>query len=199
MYSFTSFESVQYSISNCLFLTCIQVSQETDKVVWYSHLFKFLHIVVIHISKLSHSQWSRSMYFLEFPCFFYAPTDTGNLVPLPLQNPAFTSGSSWNHLNLTKYNNLENGFDTYLKPYSDFASFRCVRAQIFSFMQIYHILVCMTINIVNMQTIPSLSSLLLLFYNHTYFSSFWAFLVAQTVNSSNLFSLSRTLSFQTAM
>ena len=24
----------------CFFLTCIQVSQEADKVVWYSHLFK---------------------------------------------------------------------------------------------------------------------------------------------------------------
>ena len=26
--------------SNCCFLTCIQVSQEAGKVVWYSHLFK---------------------------------------------------------------------------------------------------------------------------------------------------------------
>ena len=26
--------------SNCYFSTCIQVSQEEDKVVWYSHLFK---------------------------------------------------------------------------------------------------------------------------------------------------------------
>ena len=33
---------------NCCFLTCIQVSQETDKVVWYSHLFKnFPQFVVI--------------------------------------------------------------------------------------------------------------------------------------------------------
>ena len=100
---------------------------------------------------------------------------------------------------LTKNNNLENDFDTYLQPYSDFANFRCVHVQTFSFMQIYHILVHMTTNIVNMQTIPSLSSLLLLFYNHTYLSSFWAFLVAQTVNSSNLFSLSRTLPFQTVI
>ena len=26
--------------SNCCFLTCIQISQEPGKVVWYSHLFK---------------------------------------------------------------------------------------------------------------------------------------------------------------
>ena len=30
------------SSSNCCFLSRIQVSQETDKVVWYSHLFKNL-------------------------------------------------------------------------------------------------------------------------------------------------------------
>ena len=28
------------SSSNCFLLTCIQVSQEAGKVVWYSHLFK---------------------------------------------------------------------------------------------------------------------------------------------------------------
>ena len=27
-------------LSNCCFLTCVQVSQETGKLVWYSHLFK---------------------------------------------------------------------------------------------------------------------------------------------------------------
>ena len=27
--------------SVCCFLTYVQVSQETDKVVWYSHLFKY--------------------------------------------------------------------------------------------------------------------------------------------------------------
>ena len=39
--------------SNCCFLTCRQISQEADKVVWYSHLLKnFLQFVVIHIVKL---------------------------------------------------------------------------------------------------------------------------------------------------
>ena len=33
------------SSSNCCFLTCIQVSQEAGKVVWYSHLFKNPHTV----------------------------------------------------------------------------------------------------------------------------------------------------------
>ena len=40
------------SSSNCCFLTCIQVSQETGKVVWYSYLFKnFAQFVVIHTVK----------------------------------------------------------------------------------------------------------------------------------------------------
>ena len=34
--------------SNCCFLICIQVSQETGKVLWYSYLFKnFPQFVVI--------------------------------------------------------------------------------------------------------------------------------------------------------
>ena len=40
------------SSSNCCFLTCIQVSQETGKVVWYSHLIKnFAQFVVIYTVK----------------------------------------------------------------------------------------------------------------------------------------------------
>ena len=40
------------SASNCFFLTCIQVSEETGKVVWYSTLFKnFPQFVVIHTVK----------------------------------------------------------------------------------------------------------------------------------------------------
>ena len=38
--------------SNGYFLTCMQISQEAGKVVWYSHLFKsFPQFVVIHIVK----------------------------------------------------------------------------------------------------------------------------------------------------
>ena len=37
------------SSSNCCFLTCIQISQEVGKVVWYSHSLKnFPQFVVIH-------------------------------------------------------------------------------------------------------------------------------------------------------
>ena len=36
------------SSSNCCFLTCIQISQEADQVVWYSHLLKnFPQFIVI--------------------------------------------------------------------------------------------------------------------------------------------------------
>ena len=51
MYSFLEFEPVHYFMpaSNCCFLTCIQISQEAGKVVWYSHLFKNVpQFVVIH-------------------------------------------------------------------------------------------------------------------------------------------------------
>ena len=54
MYSFPNLESVSCSMSssNGCFLTCIQISQEAGKVVWYSHLFKnFPQFVVIHTVK----------------------------------------------------------------------------------------------------------------------------------------------------
>ena len=38
--------------SHCCFLSCIQISQEASKVVWYSHLFKDItQFVVIHTVK----------------------------------------------------------------------------------------------------------------------------------------------------
>ena len=42
MHSFHDLEPVCCSMSsfNCCFLTCIQISQEASKVVWYSHLFQ---------------------------------------------------------------------------------------------------------------------------------------------------------------
>ena len=57
MYSFPNFEAVHCSMSgsNCCILTCIQVSQEAGKVVWYSHLLKnFPWFVVIHTVKGFH-------------------------------------------------------------------------------------------------------------------------------------------------
>ena len=39
---FSNFESAHCSTSgsNCCFLICIPISQETGKVIWYSHLFE---------------------------------------------------------------------------------------------------------------------------------------------------------------
>ena len=55
MYFFLNFEPVHCSISgsNCCFLTCMQVSQEAGKVVWYSPdlLKNFPQFVVIHTVK----------------------------------------------------------------------------------------------------------------------------------------------------
>ena len=83
-YYFSSFETIRCSMSgyNCCFLTCIQVSQEADKGVWYSHLFKnFPQFLVIHTVKgfcvVSETEVDV---FLEFPCFFYNPVDVGNLI-----------------------------------------------------------------------------------------------------------------------
>ena len=53
-HSFPKLEPVHCSMpsSNCCFLTCIQISQEAGKVVWYFHFFKnFPHFVVIHTVK----------------------------------------------------------------------------------------------------------------------------------------------------
>ena len=63
MYPFPHLEPVHCSMSgsNCCFLTCIQISQEAGKVVWYSCL-------------------SEIGVFLEFSRFFYDPMDVGNLI-----------------------------------------------------------------------------------------------------------------------
>ena len=52
------------SYSNCCFLTCIQISQEAGKVVWYSHLFKNFPVCCDpHSQRLWCSQWNRSRCF----------------------------------------------------------------------------------------------------------------------------------------
>ena len=84
MYSFLNLEPVSHSMfcSNCCFLTCIQVSQEVDKVFWYSLLFKnFPESVMIHTVKGSIVVNEAEVdVFLEFSCFFYDPVDAGNLI-----------------------------------------------------------------------------------------------------------------------
>ena len=84
MYSFSYLEPVccSMSSSNCCFLICIQVSQEADQVVWYSHLFQnFPQFFVIHIVKgFSTVHEAEIEVFLELSCFFCNPMDVGNLI-----------------------------------------------------------------------------------------------------------------------
>ena len=84
--------------SNCCCLTCIQISQEAGKVVWYSHLFKnFLQFVVIHTVKgFGIVNKAEVDVFLEFSCFFYDPKDADNLISA---SSAFSKSS----LNIWKF------------------------------------------------------------------------------------------------
>ena len=68
--------------SNYCFLICIQISQEADQVVWYSHLFQnFPQFIVIHTVKgFVIVNKAEIDVFLEFSCFFYDPTDVDNLI-----------------------------------------------------------------------------------------------------------------------
>ena len=83
MYSFPDLEPVHCSMSgsNCCFLTCMQISHEAGKVVWFSHLFKsFPQFVVIYLAKdFSIVNETEIDVFLEFSCFFYGPVDVGHL------------------------------------------------------------------------------------------------------------------------
>ena len=82
MYSFSNLELVWCSMSscNCCLLTCIHISQEAGKVAWYAHPFNnFPQFVVIH-TDFSIVSKAEVDVFLEFSCFFYDPTDVGNLI-----------------------------------------------------------------------------------------------------------------------
>ena len=65
------------SSSNCCFLTCIQVSQEAGKVVWYSYLFQYFSVCY---DPNSQGFSIKSKVFLEFLCFYYDPVYVGNLI-----------------------------------------------------------------------------------------------------------------------
>ena len=84
MYSFSYLKPVccSMSSSNCCFLTCIPVSQETGQVVWYSHLLKnFPQFIVIHIVKgFGIVNKAEIDVFLELSCFCDDPADVGNLI-----------------------------------------------------------------------------------------------------------------------
>ena len=79
----SQFEPVCCSMSsnNCCFLTCILISQEAGKMVWYSCLLKnFAQFVVIHTVKgFGIVSKAEVDVFLELSCFFYDPADLGNL------------------------------------------------------------------------------------------------------------------------
>ena len=67
-------------MSNCCFLTCIQIPQEAGKVVWYSHPLKnFPQFVAIHTVKVF-GVVNKADIFLEFSCFFYDPRDVGHSI-----------------------------------------------------------------------------------------------------------------------
>ena len=67
--------------SNCCFLTCIQVSQETGKVVWYFYFFKNFQSALIHTVKgFSMVNEAEVDILLEFTCFLYDPMNVGSLI-----------------------------------------------------------------------------------------------------------------------
>ena len=67
-------------------------SQEAGQGVWYSHLLKnFPQFIVIHIVKVfGVVNKAEVNVFLELSCFFYDPTDVGNLIS---GFPAFSKSS----------------------------------------------------------------------------------------------------------
>ena len=67
--------------SNYCFLSCIQISQEADQVVWYSHLLKFSQFIVIRTVKdFGIVNIAEVDVFLELSCFSDDPADVGNLI-----------------------------------------------------------------------------------------------------------------------
>ena len=67
--------------SNCCFLTCIQISQEAVKVVWYSLLLRIFQFIVIPtVEGFSVVDEAEVDVFLKFPCLFCDPTYVGNLI-----------------------------------------------------------------------------------------------------------------------
>ena len=86
--------------SNCCFLTCIQISQETGKVlrrqVRWSGIpisLRIFQFVVIHIVKgFGIVNKTEVDVLLELSCFFHDPADVGNLIS---GSSAFSKFSSY--------------------------------------------------------------------------------------------------------
>ena len=85
------------SSSNYCFLTCIQISQEVGKVVWYFRLLKnFPQFVVIYtVKSFDIVNKAEVDVFLELS-LFHDPTDVGNLI---FGSSAFSKSS----LNIWKF------------------------------------------------------------------------------------------------
>ena len=64
------------------FLTCIKISQEAGKVVWYSYLLKNFpqFVVILTVQGFGIVSKAKVDVFLELSCFFNDPTDVGNLI-----------------------------------------------------------------------------------------------------------------------
>ena len=98
MYSFLNLDPVRCSMSgsNCCFLSCISIS-EAGEVVCYSHLIKNIpqFVVIPTVKSFSIVNDTEVDVFVEFPCFFYAPAYTGNLIS---DSSAFSKSSLyiWN-------------------------------------------------------------------------------------------------------
>ena len=85
LYSFPNLEPVLCSMcsSNNCFLTCIQVSQETGKVVWYFHLFKNFPVCCdLHksVSIANKAELDFGGFFFFWITLLYDPTNVGNLI-----------------------------------------------------------------------------------------------------------------------
>ena len=99
------------SSSNCCFLTCIQISREAGKVVWYAHLLKNSpQFVVIHTVKgFGIVNKAEIDVFLELSCFFDDPADVGTLI----SGSSVFSKSSLNIWKFTVHILLKSGLENF--------------------------------------------------------------------------------------
>ena len=99
------------SSSNGCFLTCIQISQETGKVVWYSHPLNedFQFVMIYTVKAFGIIKKAEVDVFLELSCFFYDPTEVDNLISV---SSAF-SKTSLNIWKLTVHLLLKPGLENF--------------------------------------------------------------------------------------
>ena len=115
MYSFPNLEPIccSMSSSNCCYLTCIPISKEAGKVVWYSHLIEnFPQFVVIHTVKCIGIVSKAEIDSFWNSCFFDDPADVGNLIS---GSSAF-SKTSLNIWNFTVHVLLKPGLEKAEEP-----------------------------------------------------------------------------------